>query len=79
MTKEIIIPIENEGFVEKSKILSSFDAFFNDDFNFDFYDNSIEIQLGSLDFSKFQIAANLLLEKSSLIFLSIPVNTTFLP
>jgi DNA modification methylase len=66
MTKEIIVPLENEGFIEKSKILSSFDTFFNDDFNFDFSDNSVEIQLGALDYAMFQITANQLLEKSYL-------------
>jgi DNA modification methylase len=58
MLKEIFIPIENDYAVEKSKILTSFDTFFSNEFNFDFTDNQIELQLGTLDYTMFQLTAN---------------------
>jgi len=58
MLKEIIVPLENDSLIEKSKIISLFDSFFNDEFSFDFSENKAEIQLGSLDFNMFQITVN---------------------
>lgn len=66
MTKEISIPFDNNYEVEKSKIMSSFDSFFSDDFNFDFTENSIELQLGTLDFTLFSNTANKILSNGYL-------------
>ena len=66
MVKEIILPIENEYLVEKTKILASFDSFFNNEFSFDFVDNQTEIQLVALDYNLFQLAANKVLSNGSL-------------
>ena len=66
MTKEVLIPIENDYAVEKSIILSSFISFFSDDFSFDFADNNIELQLGTLDYTMFQHTANKILSNGCL-------------
>lgn len=66
MTKEISIPFDNNYEVEKSKIMSSFDSFFSDDFNFDFTENSIELQLGTLDFTLFSNTATKILSNGYL-------------
>jgi len=66
MTKEILIPVENDYAVEKSIILNSFNSFFSDDFSFDFTDNNIELQLGTLDFTMFQHTANKILSNGVL-------------
>ena len=66
MIKEIVIPVENEVSVEKSKIITLFDSFFNDNFSFDFVDNQTEIQLISLDYNLFQHTANKILSNGVL-------------
>ncbi|MDR1383316.1 MAG: hypothetical protein LBJ67_05660 [Planctomycetaceae bacterium] len=58
MAKEITVPIEKDFLVEKNKIITLFDCFFDDDFNFDFTENSVEIELKSLDYMLFQNIAN---------------------
>jgi DNA modification methylase len=64
--KEISIPIENDCLVEKSKIINLFSTFFNDEFSFDFIDNTVEIQLIALDYNSFQWTANNILGNSTL-------------
>ena len=66
MTKEIIIPIQNAYAIEKTKIISMFSSFFSDDFSFDFSDENIELQLGSLDYTIFQHTVNKILSNAVL-------------
>jgi len=66
MVKEIILPVENDVLVEKTKIIALFDSFFNDDFSFDFVGNQTEIRLVSLDFNLFQQTTNKILSNDSL-------------
>ena len=66
MVKEIILPVENDSSVEKTKIIMLFDSFFNNEFSFDFAGNQIEIQLVSLDFNLFQRTTNKILSNGSL-------------
>jgi DNA modification methylase len=56
--KEIKIQFENDYLVEKNKIISLFDSFFNEEFNFDFSDSVVDIKLGTLDYNMFQAVAN---------------------
>jgi hypothetical protein len=65
MVKEIILPVENDVLVEKTKIISLFDSFFNNEFSFDFVGNQTEIRLVSLDFNFFQHTANKILSNGS--------------
>ena len=66
MIKEISIPIENDYLVEKNEIVNLFSAFFNDEFSFDFVDNSAEIQLTALDYNQFQYTADKILRNGAL-------------
>ena len=66
VAKEIILPVENDFSVEKTKIITLFDSFFNNEFSFDFSENHIEIQLVSLDFNLFQQTTNRVLSNGSL-------------
>jgi len=66
MVKDIILPIEDDCLVEKSKIITLFDTFFNDEFSFDFIGNQTEIQLVSLDYNHFQRTVNKILSNGAL-------------
>ena len=64
--KEIFLPIESDSLVEKSRIISLFDSFFNDEFCFDFVGDKTEIQLASLDYNLFQHTANKIISNGAL-------------
>jgi len=66
IVKDIFLPVENDSLVEKSKIITLFDSFFNDEFSFDFVENQTEIHLVSLDYNLFHHTANKILSNGSL-------------
>jgi len=54
MYKNINFKISDESHIEQEKIFKLLDAFICEDFNFDFNENLVEIQLKTLDFNSFQ-------------------------
>ncbi len=66
MQKKISIPLENEEFIEKNKLINTFESFFNSDFSFEFSDGQVDIFLGELDYGLFQSVANRALHDSLL-------------
>ncbi|GHT81930.1 hypothetical protein FACS189467_6750 [Bacteroidia bacterium] len=66
MLKNLEIPIEETTDLQKEKIIKVFDTFFDDKFSFDFSDELVEIQLGTLDYNAFKRSADTLMSNEHL-------------
>ncbi|MDR2292930.1 MAG: site-specific DNA-methyltransferase [Prevotellaceae bacterium] len=58
MNKILEIELNKNHIIEKEKLFNLFTSFFDEEFGFDFNDNSVEIQLGTIDYNSFKLHVN---------------------